>query len=201
MLHKEICSFIQAGRDILKPQRVEIVTNGHLLPTMPLQFWELIDDIYISVYPNSGIDYDQVWATLRHYEYTVPTNIKGYRYNINKFKMVFRKEQTDDTDTLTTYQQCRYATEQHCLNFSKGRFYKCSMPQSMNRYLSDQRLIVSENFSQLDGIDLYSHDLESQLRTYLTDPDPLASCKWCWGSCGQEFVHEQMSPSDKLKNY
>ena len=59
LLHPQLLDFLRAAKDVGIANRLVLVTNGVLLHTAPDELWELIDGMWISLYP--GIKYRFDW--------------------------------------------------------------------------------------------------------------------------------------------
>ena len=59
LLHPQLLEFLTEARRIGIADAIVLITNGVLLPEMPAELWELIDQLWVSVYPGIKSKFDE----------------------------------------------------------------------------------------------------------------------------------------------
>jgi organic radical activating enzyme len=187
LLHPELLRILAEARRIGIADSIVVYTNGVLLHRVPEQFWRLIDELRVSVYPGvrRRLD-DEACARL--------CDLHGVRLHFERyqtFDQTLIGKRIDDRRLVEAiYRSCHTATECHTVH--EGRFYKCPMAPIMGSWLA-LRKIAFENAAS-DGVALHGNPtLRSDLDRYLGDPAPLAACSYCLGSSGPAVPHRQLN--------
>ena len=190
LLHKRLVEIIQTVRKSGISDRVVVVSNGTLIDRMSDVFFQSIDELEISWYPQTATDADKIaFARSSCARY-------GSRLFVND-KAVFRKAQIDsaieDHDLVRMiYDSCRNAHVSVSHAIHNGYYYKCSRPIFTDRYLALKQ-VDSPDFARADGVHLHEPDLLDRLTRYIENKDPLQSCWHCLGTAGKTVPHRQMS--------
>ncbi len=168
LLHPKLPEIIRIARESAISREIHVVTNGVLLDRKPLDWWEEVDRIAISLYPGVSVK--------------IPESIRA-KVKVNKishFKETFSTERNSDEKSVEEiWDRCEIRN--FCHGVVDGHFYKCMRAPYLSRLLK----LRSE-----DGIALESATPET-LDRYIADEKPLAACHYCAGSCGKSFAHEQ----------
>lgn len=178
LLHKDLLSVIKAARRSSISNRYKLITNGLLLPRMPEEAWELLDEVEVSLYP--GVEPSEAVLEAARQKAKLLTVVR-----FESFRETYAAKGTqDDALVQAVYSACKIANWWGCHGVRDGYFYKC--PQSM---YSDQLAAcdVSRDRVQL----VASPDLQKQILALVNSHHPLQSCRHCAGTCGLQFKHEQ----------
>lgn len=171
LLHKQILDFIKTVRQFSICSDLRIQTNGGLLYKQPDEFWELIDSIDLSLYPNSGIDNDKVLKEV--IEKCNKFNVKLLcDYKENFIQVYYQGKQRDKSTIQKIYDECGLRPDHAILD--SGKLYKCVGPLVLN--------------TTDDGVEL----VESKVDAYFKSNKPLNSCDGCLALTGEVFPHEQV---------
>lgn len=183
LLNPDLPAILRAGRAADISDRHLLVTNGTLLGRMSDEVWQLLDEIEVSVYPNSGVTNDHLArhqdAAARH----------GVTFTINyfpQFRRTFTRHRLEDDQLVDQiFRACKAANVWGCHTLYNGALYRC--PQSAYAL----RLADTAGF---DGFLLEeSGDLSARLLAFLNSPQPLASCHYCVGTAGRKEPHAMLS--------
>jgi len=190
LLHRRLIEIIRAVRESDIADRIVVVSNGTLVDRMVDEFFQSIDALDISWYPQTPVDADKI-ASVRS-----RCAQFGARLSVND-KPVFRKVQIDrriEDDDLAQmiYDSCRNAHVSVCHAIHNGYYYKCSRPIFTDRYVALKGTDGSD-FARADGIRLHEPNLRDRLIRYIEDERPLKSCWHCLGTAGKTVPHRQMS--------
>lgn len=190
LLHRDLIDLMRAVRESGIADRLVVVSNGALINKMPDAFFQSLDTLEISWYPNTPTD-------RRKIDYAGSQCAKfGKRFDLDD-KPVFRKMQVDrpnDEPDLVRkiYRTCRIAHVAACHSIHDGYYYKCSRPIFSGRYLALKEISAAD-LARADGVSLHAPDLLERLTRYIESEQPLESCRFCLGTVGKYVAHRQMT--------
>ena len=186
LLHPDLPDVIMAARESQVADKMEIWTNGLLLPRMDRRVWAAVDSIRVSLYPGRSLKQHQLerCIDLAHRN-NVPLRYKRYQ----AFQESFSEQGTDDPSLVKKiYATCNEAHRWRCHTVANGWFFKC--PQS---YMIPKGMSLGPDATYGNGIKIDdSPGFRDRLLSYLTSPEPLPACDNCLGSSGRWFEHEQV---------
>lgn len=191
LLHPRIKDFVISARQHFPKGRIEVVTNGLLLPKQQESFWQACceNDITLSVtkYP-VNFDYTQVQALAALY------GVSFNFYNGSGSKTVsFNKLTLDATgchDMVQNFLHCYLAN--NCIFLREGRLYPCSVVPHIHYFNSyfNMKLPVAEN----DSIDIFAAKSGQEILDFVSRPIPF--CKYCDVSKRKSYVPWSVSKKD-----
>ena len=169
LLHKQIDDFLEIAKQYNIADCVRITTNGQFLYKQTDKFWQLLDNLTLILYPNSGIDNKEVlrFAERKCWEFDVKLEC-GHTEEFMQIHTTFEKR-----DTQKIFDTCKIAHDWSCHYFNNGKYYKCVGP------------IVMKNPD--DGVELE----EKAITEYLNSKIPLKTCYGCLGTSGPKYKHFQ----------
>jgi GTP 3',8-cyclase len=186
LLHPSLVDVILAARESQVADKIEIWTNGLLLPRVERRFWETVDSVRISLYPGRSLRQDQLdkcVALARQHN----VSIRYRRYEA--FQESYSERGTDDSSLVKRiYVTCNSAHRWRCHTVADGWFYKCAQGYMIPRGMSLGPEATQQNGIQIDE----SPEFRDRLLSYLTSPEPLSSCRNCLGSAGKYLEHQQV---------
>jgi GTP 3',8-cyclase len=190
LLHPSLVDVIVAARESQVAEKIEIWTNGLLLPQVEQSFWDVVDSVRISLYPGRSLRQHQldkcVALALKH-----NVSIRYRRYEA--FQESYSEKGTDDPSLVKRiYETCNSAHRWRCHTVANGWFYKCAQSYMIPRGMS-----LGPEATHLNGIQIdESPEFRDRLLSYLTSPEPLSSCRNCLGSAGKYLEHQQVRRDD-----
>jgi len=189
LLHPEFDALVERIRRSGVGRRIRVVTNGVPLLKMPDSYWEILDEIHVSRYPNTRrfverhlemfkakCDAAGAELTVKHYDY--------FRYS-------FRRRDEDRDLTQRVFATCQMAHLWRSLTADNGRLYRCLQ----SAYIQDDPQF--DDLLSRHGEDFLSiHDIAStdELETWLARKPALNSCSVCTGSAGAPHEQRQLKP-------
>ena len=183
LLHPDILGAIQAVRASGITERIRILSNGILLHRMDDAFWGAIDDLEVSLYPDSQIAPDQVatW-TAKAAEHGVLLEV----YRFNEFRRVFSTTRNPDAALVQRlYNSCKAAHVWGCHYVHEGRMYRCAQSLFLPRMLD-----LPQSEHSRDGIALSAAPgFRDALLRFLTSREPLQGCWNCLANTGVRRPH------------
>jgi len=186
LLHPNLLDVIMAARESQVAEKMEIWTNGLLLPRMERRVWEAVDSVRISLYPGRSLKQHQLdrCIDLAH-QNNVPIRYKRYQ----AFQESYSEQGTEDPSLVKRiYATCNEAHRWRCHTVANGWFFKC--PQS---YMIPKGTSLGPEATHRNGIKIDdSPEFRDRLLSYLTSPEPLPACHNCLGSAGRWFEHQQV---------
>lgn len=174
LLHPQIAEFATMARKNFPKGRIEIVTNGILLPSLDQFFWESCrnNKITISVtrYPTS-FAYEELpaLAALHGVDFQFYNKSGKETVTFNKLKLSLMGDQDPDRNFLNCY------LANDCIFLKNGRLYPCSIISHIpyfNDYFN-QNLPVTNK----DSIDIYVAQTKKEILDFLAQPIPF--CAYC----------------------
>jgi cyclic pyranopterin phosphate synthase len=194
LLHKDLLRFIVAVRESGIAPRIEIASNGVLVPRAPDELFEAIDSLSLSIYPSAPCEPDVMRAIeqrCRQHGVALKVDFVG-RFR----RMQVRKPMTDDKLVRSIFNSCLIAHTWGCQTFYDGHFYLCSRPIYTDSFIGKLGL-APEELRTRDGVPLHEPDLRARLLTYLRSREPLNSCRYCLGAVGEYEPHQQLTAAQR----
>lgn len=171
LLHPKISEIISIVK-MMTQSRVRVVTNGILLKK---QFKRLygIDEIHISVYPNTIIhsndDLIQIAAEL-----SVPVTIQRFKF----FRWHRSPPRNNLNMTKRIFNTCQIYHSWQCHTLRDGWLYPCPTSATWARGNKEGILLRNSNC-----------ELQKERSQLLSSKNPFNSCKECLGSVGKRYEH------------
>jgi cyclic pyranopterin phosphate synthase len=194
LLNKDILQFIAAVRDSGIAPKIEVVSNGVLVPRAPDALFQAIDLLSLSIYPGAPCA-PQVMRAIesrcRQHDVTLKVDF------IDRFRrMQVREPIADERLVQKIFNSCLMAHTWDCQTFYDGRFYLCSRPIYSDSFIEKLGLERQE-FRARDGVSLHEPGLHARLQAYLTSSKPLRSCRYCLGAVGEYEPHQQLTSDQR----
>lgn len=171
--HKKIIELLKIVKNCNIAKKTKIHTNGQLIDRQPEEFWQYVDKIVLSLYPNTPIDNNYIRSRFE-------TKCKEYNIILevhmpNEF-MIVHADIDKNRDTQKVFDECLYVHAWECHTLHNGKYYKCFVP------------IV--NKIEEDGVPIE----ETAIREYIENTTtPLKSCYSCFGTSGPRIPHRQVT--------
>lgn len=171
LLHKKLVELLKIVKKYNISDVIKIHTNGQLLDRQPIEFWENIDLLVLTLYPGTNIDnaYVKKYAEQKCKEHNVifHCNIPS---RFKKIHTVFGANK----DPQKIFNNCDYAHVHKCNTLHNGKYYKCFVP------------VVNKVYN--DGVELN----EDSIKSYLESNKHLISCNECYGTSGPDIMLNQL---------
>ena len=182
LLHPDLVALADAVRSSGITDNLTVVTNGVLLPRQGPDFWAAVDEVWVSIYPGFEPAEADVtrWDELAA-EHSVTLTLHRYA----EFRESHSEFGTTDRKLVQRiYDTCDIAHLWRCQTVINGVFYKC--PEA---YF----LPVLRGEEPQDGLVLTAEgDLRERLLAYLNSAEALYACRFCLGTVGKAFPHQQV---------
>lgn len=185
LLHPQLTELLKIARKTGIAPKVSVTTNGHLLMKMPIEFWETIEMLTVSIYPSPPLPKEILRYTRKmasKYNISVSWKVQDKFVNIN------RSEKSDYQTAKKTFQGCWI--HHRCNSIKDGKFYSCTRPQYIQRLAHDPK-----RFKE-DGIDLLGNDplkLTQLIKDHLESTEPINTCYMCLGGNSTQDVQRQLN--------
>jgi MoaA/NifB/PqqE/SkfB family radical SAM enzyme len=192
LLHPKIIDFVKIAKHIGISDRVIIITNGILIPQMKDELWDLLDGMWISIYPNIDIKIDNLQ------EMSNKHNLWIWKKETPQFVRVLIDFENENAKLVKhIYNMCLDAHTYSCHTIHNGRYYKCQPSVYMAKRLS--KLNINYDYER-DSILIHKNrNLQEEVISFTNSPYPLRSCSFCLGSQGAFVDHRQLTKED-IKN-
>ena len=181
-LHPDIDAVLKAVRESGTVDIIEVWTNGARLKAMTETFWQLADEIDLTLYPGKPVDLDFVQAKCA--EHGKVLRVKNGR---DDFTTLLYKRTASDAEAAGIYKGCWYRT--YCRVLDNGYFYRCCT----SPFIPELILGLAK---EADGIKVKGLT-EQALSNYLNQPDTPASCYRCAGHSGSHIGWRAERDRDK----
>lgn len=167
LLHPQIIDFIVIVRNMYPESEIRIVTNGILLNSMSVDFWEAVKEhdvvIQITLYPIFFKNEEKLIAMLRD------KKVLYKIYRTSRFRKPIRAEERNVCGNLPKdWIRC------HCTNLYKGKFSACAMVMFMP--LFNHRFGC--NYSCEGVHDLYDEELTGEKMIDILG-ESIPFCNYC----------------------
>jgi GTP 3',8-cyclase len=192
LLHPDLPALIKAVRESGISNHIILVTNGTLLPGMSDAIWEAIDELELSVYPETEL------LLLPHMpgiqQLAERHRVKLVRFFYEDFRATFSTTgPRDKALTRRIYKACEKANLWGCQSIREGYFFKC--PQCI--YIPgiiDQAVVYDyrEDGVRIDD----TPECRERLKRYLASREPLRACRYCLGTVGRLRKHVMAKPAE-----
>jgi len=189
LLHPQLLDFLKVAKEVQIANRVVLLTNGVLLHRAPEELWELIDGMWISIYPGVKQHFDWDWVQRMADEH----QIWVWRKETPEFAERSLVEEVRNEELVRmVFQNCALAHFESCHTIHDGRYYICSPSVWTEPRLALHGITFknreSDSVAIHDNPTLYE-DLDSLIRRQ----EPLAACRYCLGSWARSTPNLQMT--------
>jgi len=185
LLHPDLRSLIYAVRESGICQHIVLVTNGLLLHQMEGDIWDALDEVEVSLYPETRKILDSHMPAIRGN--AAKHRVKLSRIFYEYFRISFSRVGTRDMSLIRRiYRTCLRARLWGCQSIYEGYFFKC--PQCI--YIPRMVGRVSAYDYRKDGIKITDDThFQDSLKNYLMSDEPLNACRYCLGNIGKLRAH------------
>jgi hypothetical protein len=189
LLHPRLLDFLKVAKDSHIANRLVLVTNGVLLHKAPDELWELIDGMWISIYPGIKYRFDWAWVQRKADEH----RIFVWRKETPEFAERSLTEMiTNDEFVRMVFQNCELAHMESCHTIYEGRYYICS-PSVWTQPRLALRGVAFEN-RESDSVAIHDNaDLREDLDNLIRTQEPLEACRYCLGSWARRTPNQQLT--------
>lgn len=193
LLHPQLIDFLKVARSIEIARRVVLLTNGVLLHKAPTELWELIDGMWISLYPGVRQRFDWDWIQ----EMAEKHKVWVWRKETPEFsKRTLVKEIESKEMVQLIFDNCALAHFESCHTVHEGRYYICSPAAWAEPRLALHGVDFKNRAA--DGIPIHDNPaLREDLEQSIRGNRPLKACRFCLGSFARSTPNAQLNPSDQ----
>lgn len=188
LLNPNLKDIILVGKESGICDKIQVVTNGVLLPKLSEDVIDLIDDMDISYYDCKQTQKVKETAS------QISQKHKNTRVRVTPVEY-FRESlalKPTDNESLTQliYDTCQLAHAWRCITLDKGYLFRCPQQMGYAKYTKDYSEALSLN--NIESVNDILNFLE------LITP-PLYACRSCLGSVGEAFKHEMVKKNEFVK--
>jgi cyclic pyranopterin phosphate synthase len=196
LLHPEVVELAQLARQMQVAPIISLTTNGFLLPRMRDAFWQSLDALTISRYPEPQLS-DEAIATIEAQarRFGVQLNWKQQ----DAFVVMDRPARCDDeAETTAIYDACWLRERCHLMR--AGRFYTCTRPPHLQTLQASRAGGDGPVDFGGDGIVLGEGDAGlAALVAYLGRARPLEACAHCFGGNARLVPHRLLGRDELVR--
>lgn len=185
LLHPRLPDLVDAIRETGVCDRIIVATNGILLPRMPAEFWQQIDQVIVSMYPGHALD-GETLARLRR-----TAEAHGVQFDVgmaNTFRYAYSMTRNGSPLLVDRiFRTCKIAHVWRCHTVENGRFYLCPPSAFIPEALGDDDTLTGPDSLPITDDPAFGDALWS----FLTRPKPPDACANCLGTVGALHPHNQ----------
>ena len=189
LLHPDLIEFLRGARASGIADEITLVTNGVLLHRCDPVTFELIDKLWVSLYPGVRLrlEVSELEALSKKYNFKLELKVM----NSFRFTTINRRHR-DAALVRQIFTRCALAHEWSCHTIHEGYYFKCSPAPFLTARMALRGESVLNRES--DGVRIHNNPrLREELEAYLRAEEPLEACYYCLGSSGRQFPHRQMN--------
>jgi organic radical activating enzyme len=189
LLHPQLLDFLKVAKDTQIANRLVLVTNGVLLHKAPDELWELIDGMWISIYPGVKYRFDWDWVQQKADEH----GIFVWRKETPEFaERSLIEEIASEEFVQMVFQNCDLTHLESCHTVYEGRYYICS-PSVWTQPRLALRGITFAN-READSVAIHDNpNLYADLDNLIRTQKPLEACRYCLGSWARHTPNQQLT--------
>ncbi len=182
LLHPELIGLLRVVRRSGLSQRRRVITNGLQLAQQPDGFWAEVEEVHVSVYPNTARHLEPFRSAIISAAERSRTALRFKHFD--HFRVAFRRPQDHPELTQDIYETCQIANQWRCVTVDSGGLHRC--PQAM---LDPDPTAVAG-----DSLAIADIDSAETVRGWLLKAGALRSCRSCTGSIGARRPHQARVP-------
>lgn len=181
LLHSRVLECIAIARGAGVARIVSLTTNGFLLPRQPDEFWQMLDALTISLYPQPALTPQTIHdIEAKAARFEVALNWKRQTHFV---QMDRDTACTDPAENSAIWDDCWLRDRCHMIR--EGHFYACTRPPHFGT--------LHGTDPTGDGVRLHSGpELAQEIQRYLQRPEPLEACASCRGGHAPEAPHRML---------
>lgn len=180
LLHPDLAGLLKTIRASGVGRTIRVITNGTRLHRAGWEWFDHVDEVYVSVYPGTSIDQEALRELVER------GRASGKKVGINKFayfRPVIPLTRLTAEETAAVFETCQVAHAWSCHTVQRGFVYLCPMTVDLPSVQSGESL----SRCSLAPVET----LAERLSAFLGRSDPLPACASCLGSVGQLVPHRQ----------
>ncbi len=191
-MNPRVDDFVESAKRSGIADKVTVITNGLLLPSMSGKFWDSVDKVVITLYPGTKEAVEKRLAPIARSAERSGTEL-SLRPKTRFRVTILTRPQPDDRVTGLIFKTCRSVHFGHCHMLHEGKLYKCAVPPFLPAYLS--RLDDGPYDPGDDALDIrHSADPYGDLKAFLLSAGSLKACRYCLGYIGRTQEHRFLAP-------
>lgn len=190
LLHPQLLDFMRIASETGIGDSIKIYTNGMLLHTMPDEFWDLTDILWISTYPGIRRRMSDEDIAAKCDKHNVLLDLRPVITEFNR--SVINNPIEDEGLVRRIFRECKMANEYSCFAIYDGMFFRCSVAPFMQQRLRFSGIDFPSN--EVDGIPIHGNPhLAEEIDARVKSKEPLKACSHCLGSSGPMIAHRQVN--------
>lgn len=176
LLHPDVEKIMEITREAFPIGRIQIVTNGILLPKMPESFWATARKCAVEISPTEypiEVDYDALENLAYANDVAYSPYFSGDKKMMKYFSVAPQYLGAELDNARQNYSKCTIGNS--CITLKDGVLYTCPLV-AYACHLSEH-FKLGYRFSKHDGIDIYAAKSGEEILQELAKPIPF--CSYC----------------------
>lgn len=174
LLNNDIVDYMKILRDQFDKSRINIITNGSKLLSMPDDFWKSVVEYDINIVVTKyhiKLPWDEMKAKAA--EYGAKFEFFGTTETEPKSTYKFTMDETGSQNAYDNFINCFYAN--YCCRLKKGRLYTCQIASNAEHF--NKKFGKNLEVTELDSIDIHKAKDYNEILQFLAKPIPF--CRYC----------------------
>jgi len=189
LLHPHLLDFLRVAKQVQIANRLVLVTNGVLLHKAPEELWELIDGMWVSIYPCVKHRFDWEWLQQIADEHGI---FVWHKETPQFAERLLIEEVRSQPFVQMIFQNCDLAHLFSCHTIYEGRYYLCAPSVWMEPALALHGIGFANR--EADSVALHGNTtLYDDLEHLIRRQEPLQACRYCLGSWARRTPNEQLN--------
>ena len=195
-LHPTIIDFFKETKNSGIAKKIAICTNGSSIFTLTPEFFLAVDLIYISMYTETGINYNKITEYLDSiadkYDFKYVYENKG-----TTFIKMHSDVELPQGQAQQNFMKCQIAWDWGCISFKDGRLFRCGISQIKNKFFKQTGQLEPYNFLKEDSILIHDPEFNKQiLNEFIFSRKSLKACKFCFGTRNKSVPRKQLTTQE-----
>ncbi len=189
LLHPQLVEMLVAAKESSIAPVVQVGTNGVLLDSQPDAFWEAVDSVDLTRYPDIDLNIGALMMKAVRFGTELIVTNGSMR------EPAATRPRDDHLLTGKIFRVCFFS--RFCHTVWEGRLYRCSQAAYLDILLA--QCGIQSDFATTDGIEIEDrYDMGRRIAQYLTQEQPLSACAYCMGGVGRRLECRQVDASVAL---
>lgn len=201
LLNKDLAKYLKLTKESKICNFLNIITNGILIRETDDEVFNTLDGMSVSIYPSTSEETQQrVRDSVEYLKKNFPKLLITVHSTPWFFKMCSIEKNKDPQLVRKIYENC-YRAQMKDFSMFNGKIYRCFMSRKQYNYLSHHKHMIKDDIEYLkadthDSVEIKEGITAEELNVFLSQDEPLESCKWCLGCSGKRHAHSQIKDGD-----
>ena len=208
-LHPQFVDFCKVAKDSGLADYVSVATNGLSLMSQSAEFWEVVDLINLTMYPNTNVNYIKIIKLIKskrvrlhihglgqdqftEYEHEIADQQDIDKLVLNEFTLFESHTEHSSEVAQDIFNEC--GAKDICHSVMDGKYYRCSISVIKDNHYKAIGVHTNYNFKEEDGLPI-DGDFHHRYADFVSSQEiNINACRHCNGAQHRdEAPHRQLS--------